>query len=238
MNHLEWPAGDSSWLHIWIFDSSMNKILAEGNLTTVLRDHFSPLIFKLYRHNMSTADQFLSWGSLNFLSWHLCLCLCGSVCMHVCVFVGSSWEGWTSRSPRSTRRAGEWGQISQEFIKGHQWLHTHTDTQEYVFYPPFSVTAGIPREDGTSRTDGGCWTTGELNNMDQFCYEILLLPCDSCLYCVINPITYVLIRANQENLVQQGTAVTQGHQVYLESMVYLGLLGKKVERWVHTVKHT
>lgn len=52
--------------------------------------------------------------------------------------------------------------------------------------------------------------------------------------CVINPITYVLIRANQENLVQQGTAVTQGHQVYLESMVYLGLLGKKVERWVHT----
>lgn len=96
------------------------------------------------------------------------------------------------------------------------------------------MTAGIPREDGTSRTDGGCWTTGELNNMDQFCYEILLLPCDSCLYCVINPITYVLIRANQENLVQQGTAVTQGHQVYLESMVYLGLLGKKVERWVHT----
>ena len=55
--------------------------------------------------------------------------------------------------------------------------------------------------------------------------------------CVINPFTYVLIRANQENLVQQGTAVTQGHQVYLESMVYLGLLGKKVERWVHTVNH-
>lgn len=136
MNHLEWPAGDSSWLHIWIFDSSMNTILAEGNLTTVLRDHFSPLIFKLYRHNMSTADQFLSWGSLNFLSWHLCLCLCGSVCMHVCVFVGSSWEGWTSRSPRSTRRAGEWGQISQEFIKGHQWPHTHTHTR-ICFLPTF-----------------------------------------------------------------------------------------------------
>ena len=56
--------------------------------------------------------------------------------------------------------------------------------------------------------------------------------------CVINPITYVLFRANRENQVQQGTAVTQGHQVYLENTVYLGLLGKKVERWVHTVNHT
>lgn len=37
-------------------------------------------------------------------------------------------------------------------------------------------------------------------------------------------------RANQVNLVQQGTAVTQGHQVCLESMAYLGLLARKVER--------
>lgn len=39
-------------------------------------------------------------------------------------------------------------------------------------------------------------------------------------------------RENQVNLVQQGTGVTLGHRVYLVSMVYLGLLAKKVERLV------
>lgn len=57
---------------------------------------------------------------LLFLS-HLGLgvCLCGSVCTHVCVCLGSCWERRTSRSPRSTRRAGKWGQRSS-------YTHTHT----------------------------------------------------------------------------------------------------------------
>lgn len=44
-------------------------------------------------------------------------------------------------------------------------------------------------------------------------------------------------RENQVNLVQQGTGVTLGHQVYLVSMVYLGLLARKVERLVLFVTH-
>lgn len=50
---------------------------------------------------------------------------------------------------------------------------------------------------------------------------------------VADPMSCVCLRVNLVSLVQQGTVVTLEHLVYLVSMVYLGLLEKKVERWVH-----
>lgn len=57
---------------------------------------------------------------------------------------------------------------------------------------------------------------------------------------ITEPVTllYFFFRANQESPAHQGTEVTQEHQVYLESMVYLGLLGRKVERSVHILRST
>lgn len=40
-------------------------------------------------------------------------------------------------------------------------------------------------------------------------------------------------RENQASLVLLGIVATRGHQEYLVSMVYLGLLGRKVERCEH-----
>lgn len=45
--------------------------------------------------------------------------------------------------------------------------------------------------------------------------------------------TFVGFRENQASLVLLGIVATRGHQVYLVSRVYLGLLGRKVERCEH-----
>lgn len=45
--------------------------------------------------------------------------------------------------------------------------------------------------------------------------------------------TFVGFRENQASLVLPGIVATRGLQVYLVSRVYLGLLGRKVERCEH-----
>lgn len=47
--------------------------------------------------------------------------------------------------------------------------------------------------------------------------------------------TFVCFRENRVSLVLLGIVATRGLQVYLVSRVYLGLLGRKVERCDHIV---
>lgn len=56
------------------------------------------------------------------------------------------------------------------------------------------------------------------------------MECFSYLICASVIKTFVGFRENQATLVPLEIVATQGLQVYLVSRVYLGLLGRKVER--------
>lgn len=88
------------------------------------------------------------------------------------------------------------------------------------------MAAGIPRKNGTTGTTRCGGATGDLSR-DYFSPAVLV--CIS----LTRTHTFVCFRENQGSLVLLGIGATRGLQVCPASRVYLGLLGRKVERCDH-----